>query len=242
MNQQYPGGAGGPPGAPWQPGQPGYPQQPMQQPGAPQQYGQPGAPQQYGQPAPQQYGAPQPGMPPQVAPAQFGAPAPQPYGAPQPGMPQQPYGAPQPGFGAPGAAPQALAPHASAAETDGGILQDLSGDALMGAVLHGRGFHSPRMLGVALIGLAVLLAIINTVTVFAFHWYYPYLYAIAAVIGWGGAWLLVTGQPAVSKDRSSPPIWGRIGLGASMFIGLLMGIGVIFAVHWHDQIAAMIGF
>ena len=223
--------------APQQYGQPA-PQQYGQP--APQQYGQP-APQQYGQPAPQQYGAPQPGMPPQVAPAPFGAPAaaPQPYGAPQPGMPPQPYGAPQPGFGAPGAAPQVQAPNPVASQA--GILADLSPDALSAAVFGGKGFHNPRLMGVAMIGLAIVCVIANTAMVFALHRFYPYLYSLAAIIGWGGAWLLVTGQPGVSKDGSPPPIWGRIGLGGAMAIGLLIGIAMII-LPWEAMLASFVTF
>jgi len=212
-------------------------QQPMQQPGG---YGQP--PQQPG------YGA-QPGFDPNAG--QFGAPgmapggmpgAPGGYGQPgmQPGMPgaQPGYGAPpqQPGgpVGGHGNMQIGIGGVSFQAPTIGGVNlggSDFSKEALMAAVVQGKGFESPRKVGGAMFGLGFVLWIVNTVIVAVTNIYFPYLYAIGAIFWWGGLWLLITGSPKRNPDGSPAPMWARAGLGACLFIGLLSGIGAIFAMH-----------
>jgi hypothetical protein len=256
-----PGGAYGQPGAPQQPGFGGQPDYGQQQPqyGQPQQpqYGQPqpqqpqyGQPQQpdygqqqqqpqYGQPQQPQYGQPQqPGFDPNAG--QYGQ---------QPGMPggygQQP-GMPggQPGYGAP---PQPGAPVGGQgnmqigiggvsfqAPTIGGVNlggSDFSKEALMAAVVQGKGFESPRKVGAIMIALAIVISILNVVITIAANIYFPYLYPLSGIFGWGGFWLLVTGQPKRTADGSPAPMWARAGLGACLVLGLLSGLSAIFATH-----------
>jgi len=120
-------------------------------------------------------------------------------------------------------------------------MADLSGGGLTAAVFGGKGFHAPRLMGLAMAALAIVLVIANTAMVFALHRFYPYLYGAASVAGWGGAWLVITGQPGISKDGSAPPIWGRIGLGGAMAIGLLIGI-VMCILPWESFLASFITF
>ncbi len=246
-------------GQPQQP-QYGQPQQPQQGFGAPQpggydpnagQYGQqPGmAPQQpqYGQPQqPQQgFGAPQPGgydpnagqygAAPGMAPG--GMPGQQPGGYGQPGM--------QPGYGAPPQQPAGPAGgHGNMqvgiggvsfqAPTIGGVNlggSDFSKEALMAAVVQGKGFESPRKVGGAMFGLGFVLWIVNTIIVAVTNIYFPYLFAIGAIFWWGGLWLLITGAPKRNPDGSPAPMWARAGLGVCLFLGVLSGISAIFAMH-----------
>ena len=108
---------------------------------------------------------------------------------------------------------------------------DFSKEALMAAVVQGKGFESPRKIGAMMIGLAILFSVLNVVIVIATNIYFPYLYAIGAIFGWGGLWLLVTGQPHRTADGSPAPMWARAGLGVCLFFGLLSGLSAIFAMH-----------
>jgi len=240
MNQPPPGGY--PPGNPYAPQgyppqqQQGYPQQPQQ--GYPQQQQQPG----YGAPAqpPQAPGYPQaqPGQPYGAPQAQPG----QPYGAPQ-AQPVQPYGAPQqPAFGAPGYQPQGQPQAPQQGLSVGGVTlptaglaADFSPDALMGAVMGGKGFHSPRLLGGGMMGLSILLTILNVVLIMVLHRYYPYVYSVASIFWCGGLWLVITGQPRAMPDGSPAPMWARIGLGAACVVGILIGIALIF-IPWEPTL------
>lgn len=107
---------------------------------------------------------------------------------------------------------------------------DFSKDALMAAVVQGKGFESPRKVGAGMFGLGFLFFLINTVLI-VLHFYYPYLYSVGAIFWWGGLWLLVTGQPKRTADGSQAPMWARAGLGACLFIGLLVGIAAII-IPW----------
>lgn len=260
QTQLMPGGAYGQPGAPQQPGygqpqQPGFPGQP-QQPGF---GGQPGFDPNaggYGQPQQPGYGQ-QPGFDPNAG--GYGQqPGMQPgFGQPQqPGFGQQPgampggYGQPQqpgmpgaqPGFGAPPQQPAGgqgnmqigIGGVSFQAPTIGGVNlggSDFSKDALMAAVVQGKGFESPRKVGGAMVGLGMLFAILNSILIFVLHLYYPYLYTIGAIFWWGGLWLVVTGQPKRSADGSPAPMWARAGLGACLVIGLIVGVLMII-VPW----------
>jgi hypothetical protein len=226
-------------GYPQQQPQQGYPQQqPQQQPQQPQQgygqqpqqgYGQ--QPQQgYGQQPQQGYGQ-QPQQPQQGYGQQPGAP--QGYGQ-QPQQPQgygQQPGAPQ-GYGQPAAAPpQGGAPAMGLAMGPGGGLRvnfaggDFSRQALMNAVMTDKGFHKPRVMGAAFFGLGFAFGIVNAVLLFVLHYWFPYFSLLGAIFGWGGLWLLITGQPQGREDGSGgAPTWGRIGLGVCMGVGLLFGL------------------
>jgi len=120
------------------------------------------------------------------------------------------------------------------APTIGGVNlggSDFSKDALMAAVVQGKGFESPRKVGGAMVGLGMLFAILNSILIFVLHLYYPYLYTIGAIFWWGGLWLVVTGQPKRSADGSPAPMWARAGLGACLVIGLIVGVLMII-VPW----------
>jgi hypothetical protein len=109
---------------------------------------------------------------------------------------------------------------------------DFSKQALQDAIFKGKGFEKPRLMGAAFLGLGLAFGIINSVMLFVLHYYFPYLFMIAAPFGWAGLWLLITGQPAATPDGSPAPMWGRIGLGVCFAIGILLGIGSILAVHF----------
>lgn len=234
--QQY----GGPPGAP--PQQPyGQPQQQQQQYGQPQQqqYAQPQQQQQqYGQPQ-QQYGAP-PGAPQQ----QYGAPPG--YGQPQQGYPQQGM--------MPGQQPGMMPGQQPPQQQGGGIGVGFGGVGFGGmprinvstgdyhpshlwkAVIKGEGFAKPRLFGLVMLGLSIVFTIVNMILIFVLHLYYPYLYTLAAPLGWAAWWMIITGQPRLTQDGSPSPMWGRIGLAVCLVIGLLAGIYMIF-VPWEAMFA-----
>jgi hypothetical protein len=217
---------GAPPGAPYgaPPGAPGGP---------------PGA---YGAPPPGAYGAP-PGMP--------GAP-PGAYGAPPPGVP---YGAPPgaPGYGGAPGYPGGPAPgQAPPPQQGGGMSFGLGGvgpggiprikvgvgdyhpNKLLNAVVKGEGYEKPRMFGLVMLGISIAFAVINAVLIFVLHLYYPYLYLISGPLWWGGWFMLIFGQPKAPPDGSKTPMWARIGLGACIAIGLLLGGSMSFLMHWGD--------
>ena len=196
-----------------QPQQPAYPQQ--AQPGYdPAQYGQaPGAPQ-------QQYGQ-APGAPPQ----QYGQ-QPQQGGYPQqPGQPQQPgSGISGPSFGGLGVGP-------------GGRLRvgfhmgDFSPTNLFSAVVSGKGFPKPRIMGLMMMGLSVAIFVVNTLLIMVAHIYFPYFYGLVPILWWGGIFMAITGQPQTRDDGGLAPMWSRIGLGAALAFGVLGGLVMVF-VNW----------
>ncbi len=218
-------------------------------------YGQPppgyGAPPPgYGQPPPG-YGAPGAGGPPPGygAPPGYGPPGAAPgYGAPPPGAPgapMAPYGAPQPPATQPGQPPPQGIQGPSfgiGGIGRGGMPRikvgegDFSPDKLWKAVATGQGYDSPRKMGIMMVGLAVALMVVNLVLMLVLHRYYPYFYSLGAVIWWGGLWMLITGQPRATPDKSPAPMWGRIGLAAFLVVGILVGIGMIF-LNWEDMFA-----
>ena len=207
----------GAPGAPQAPAQPFAPQQPA--------YGQPGQPAPGGMPGP--YGQPGYGQPGQAAPGMPG-----PYGMPGQGGPmmappmqggaQQGVAHPKMGVG--------LGPGGVRLDYHGG---DFSPHNLLSAVTSGRGFAKPRVMGAALFGLAMLFGIGNWVLIIALHRFYPYLYSLASIFSWGGLWMIITGQPHQQPDGSPSPMWGRIGLGACLAIGLLIGVAMIILPWEH---------
>jgi hypothetical protein len=119
-----------------------------------------------------------------------------------------------------------------AANAAGSIMDDLSVGALQAAVFGGKGFHSPRMLGAALVGLSILCVIANVAYIFItmsgdhYH-FFPYLFALASIFGCAGGWLLVIGQPRAMADGQPAPMWARLGLGAACALGILIGLGLI---------------
>ena len=108
---------------------------------------------------------------------------------------------------------------------------DFAPQKLMAAVISGQGFAGPRKMGLIMIGLCVVFVIANTVLVLGLHRYYPYLYSLGAVFGWTGMWLAVTGQPRATPDGSKAPMWGRIGLAASLGIGVIVGV-LLCVLNW----------
>jgi hypothetical protein len=108
---------------------------------------------------------------------------------------------------------------------------DLSPKKLFAAVISGEAFEKPRMAGLLMLGLAMLFTIVNAILIFALQIYFPYFLVLAGPLWWGGAWLAVTGQPATKPDGSQPPVWSRIGLGACLAFGILVGIGMVIAIR-----------
>jgi hypothetical protein len=206
-------------------GQPGYGAAPAQQgygPPGPQGYAPPG-PQGYAPPGPQGYAPPG---------DQGYAPPAQGYGAPNqgyPGAPMQAGGqvpAPSPPAGGGGMQFGVAGLGANGIpriKVDGGAFAPKK---LMAAVISGQGFESPRKMGAMMVGASVVFGVINTVLVLVAHIYYPYLYSLAAIFGWAGMWLLITGQPHTTPDGSKAPMWTRIGLGAFFGIGVLAGVAL----------------
>jgi hypothetical protein len=221
---------------------------------AQQQYGQQPPPG-YGQPpgAPPQYGQPPPGYAPPQAP--YGQPQPPPYGQAQAPYGQQPapqgYGAPQQPYGQPGGYPGAPgygqpAPQQPPPQGGGNVGFGLAGfgpggmprinvrtgdyhpNKLFKAVISGEGFASPRMFGLTLLALGIAFAIVNFILIFVVHIYFPYLYALAGPLWWGGWWLVIFGQPKTRPDGAPAAMWGRIGLGVCLVFGLLSGLGMSF--------------
>jgi hypothetical protein len=113
---------------------------------------------------------------------------------------------------------------------------DYSPERLYAAVVTGEGFGNPRMLGLMMLGVAILFTIINTVLVLVVHIYYPYLYGVAAPLLWGGLWLLATGQPKQTQDGSPAALWTRAGLGVCLVVGILMGIAMC-TFNWERMFA-----
>jgi hypothetical protein len=110
---------------------------------------------------------------------------------------------------------------------------------LWSAVASGEGFAKPRMMGLAMVGLSIVLTVVNTILVLFVHIYYPYLYSLGAIFWWAGLWLVITGQPQTPADGSKAAMWGRAGLGAFLVIGVLMGIAMIF-MNWEHMLASSV--
>jgi hypothetical protein len=114
---------------------------------------------------------------------------------------------------------------------------DFNPNKLWKAVISGEGYAGPRKMGILMVGLAIALMIVNVILMFVVHIYYPYFYSLGAVIWWGGAWMLITGQPKATDDGSPSPMWGRIGLGACLVVGVLVGIMMIF-MNWEGMLVS----
>jgi hypothetical protein len=112
---------------------------------------------------------------------------------------------------------------------------DFSPSKLWKAVATGEGYDNPRKMGVLMVGLAIALMIVNVILMFVVHIYYPYFYSLGAIIFWGGAWMLATGQPKAGADGSKAPSWGRFGLAGALAIGVLVGIAMIF-MNWEAML------
>jgi hypothetical protein len=113
---------------------------------------------------------------------------------------------------------------------------DFNPNKLWKAVISGEGYAGPRKMGILMVGLAIALTIVNVILMFVVHIWYPYFYSLGAVIWWGGAWMLITGQPKATDDGSPAPMWGRIGLGACLVVGVLVGLYMLW-VPWEDMLA-----
>jgi hypothetical protein len=100
--------------------------------------------------------------------------------------------------------------------------------ALYTAVVSGRGFEKPRMMGLGFLGLSVLFFVVNMILIYAIRIYFPYFWALVPLFGWAGFWMAVTGQPLTQADGSPSPMWGRIGLAVCLALGLFGGIGMFF--------------
>jgi outer membrane receptor protein involved in Fe transport len=182
----------------------------------------------------QGYGAPtgQPmGGPPMGQPQGYGPPMGQPPMG-QPPMGQPPMGQP----GAPPGMPQGGPQFGLGFSPGGGVRVNFSGgqfspQALMAGVMSDRGFESPRALGLPMLGLGILMLVANFVLIYVVHYYFPYFLPVGGILAMGGGWLVITGEPASRPDGSPAPMWGRAGLGACLLVGLLIGVGLIFAVH-----------
>ena len=153
--------------------------------------------------------APPPGQPPQYGygqqPAQQNHPygqAPQPLGAP-PAQAPRPFGAPV----APGQVPVAFVPPPST-KTD---------------------HLKPRLGGLGIVGVGVLLLAINGYTLWSSDEYYPKLLVFSPIMLFAGAWLTVVGIP-IDPQTGEPAVWSRVGAGISAALGLLVGIVAIWFV------------
>ncbi len=108
---------------------------------------------------------------------------------------------------------------------------DFTAAKMIAAVTTGQGYENPRKVGAISFGIAFVLGMLNVIILFATHIYFPYLFIVAGPLGWGGLFLLITGEPQHRQDGSPAPSWARMGLGACLGIGLILGILGIFAAH-----------
>ncbi len=108
---------------------------------------------------------------------------------------------------------------------------DYNPEKLFKAVVTGEGFANPRMLGLSMLGVAILFVIINTVLVLVLHIYRPYLYGVAGPLWLAGWWMLITGQPKQTQDGSKAPMWARIGLAVCLGVGVILGIAMC-TLNW----------
>ena len=103
--------------------------------------------------------------------------------------------------------------------------------ALYSAVVSGKGFDKPRLMGAGFVGLSIAFFVVNLILMYGVHIYFPYFWALVPLFGMAGWWMVITGQPKMNEDGSPCALWGRIGLGVCLALGLLSGIGMIFSVN-----------
>ncbi len=114
----------------------------------------------------------------------------------------------------------------SQAQPTGLQLSDLNPNELIGVVVSGTGFKSPRLMGLAMTAMSGLFLVANFVLVFALSRYYPYLYWAAGIFLFAGPFVLVTGEPLDRGDGVPVAAWARYGLIACFVVGLLAGFGL----------------
>jgi hypothetical protein len=109
---------------------------------------------------------------------------------------------------------------------------NLSGDfnprTLFKSVVSGEGFEKPRIVGLVFMALSIAFWVGNFVLIAILHIWFPYLVIISYPMGAGGFWLLVSGQPKRTADGSPAVMWGRIGLGIFLVLGILGGFSNAF--------------
>ena len=213
-----PGGGQGPwpPQQPWQPPQ-GDPQQ-QWQPQAPQQPWQPQAPQQ-----PQQQGwqpqAPQQQWQPQAPQQQWQQQAPQQPWQPQAPQQQQPVQQ----------QPSAMMPSAPQAASWAADANPRPVGPPPGETVPEQGFWRERLRGLAMLGGALLLCLINVAMIVLSNKFYVKIFLIAGPLGAGGAWQTIFGDEFDDVTHALV-MWKRIGFYASIGFGLLIGILISFVI------------
>ncbi len=107
---------------------------------------------------------------------------------------------------------------------------DFHPGSLWRAVVSGKGYHKPRLFGGALLGLAVVFAVINYILLAVLDFGYPYFVALVPPFFLGGLWMVIAGQPLATQDESPSPMWGRIGLAVGLGLGLAGGLVLVFLI------------
>jgi hypothetical protein len=84
------------------------------------------------------------------------------------------------------------------------------------------GHIRPRLGGLVLLVVALLLVGINVWTLYEEKKFYPKALLFAPMAACTGTWLLIVGQP-VDERTGEVLLWSRLGTGASAALGLLLG-------------------
>lgn len=86
-----------------------------------------------------------------------------------------------------------------------------------------QGFWRERLRGLAMLGGALLLCLLNVVMIVMSNRFYVKIFLVAGPLGGGGLWQMVFGDEFDDKTHALV-LWKRVGFYGSIGAGLLLGI------------------
>lgn len=108
---------------------------------------------------------------------------------------------------------------------------DMSPLSIVSAVTMGEGFGRPRVAGVAYLALSLACSVFGAAMLHEGHLFYVIVPHVP-ILGLCGLWLVLTGEPVARRRPKKIRRWARLGLGACLVTGVLLGfatdLGLLF--------------
>ncbi len=92
-----------------------------------------------------------------------------------------------------------------------------------------QGFWRERLRGLAMLGGALLLCLLNAVSIVMWQKFYVKIFLVAGPLGAGGMWQTIFGDEFDDKTHALV-MWKRVGFYASIVVGVLIGLLVSFLI------------
>ncbi len=88
---------------------------------------------------------------------------------------------------------------------------------------------SPRLTGLALVGIGVFLLLLNGYSLWENDEFYPKALVFTPMALLLGVWLTIVGQP-IDRQTGERALWSKVGAGVLTGFGLLLGIIAVWFV------------